>query len=140
MHEVDQTQAENIQFLSSAKSQAAKGRALVWFVLPVGLVFGGARSGFGPSFWWAAALLIGLYGILDWFVIRPNVRPGRVLIALGREFIESSRFTTRQKKFAWTDIAGVSVEALQGQKMLQLQLRPGPGRPDKRSFLNGINP
>jgi rhomboid protease GluP len=34
----------------------------------------------------------------------------------------------------------VSIEASQGLKLLQLQLRPSPGRPDKRSFLNGINP
>ena len=140
MHEVDHTQAEDIQFLSSAKSEVARSRGLVWFGVALGLLFAGSRSGFGPNLWWSAAFLIVLCGILDWFFIRPSAKPGRVLIALGQEFIESSRFTTKEKKFAWTDIAGVSVEALQGQKMLQLQLRPGPGRPDKRSFLNGINP
>jgi rhomboid protease GluP len=140
MHEVDQTQAEDIQFLSSAKSQVARSRGLMWFAVLAGLAFSGARGGFGPNLWWAAAFLMVLCGICDWFFIRPSARPGQVLIALGREFIESSRFTTQEKKFAWTDIAGVSVEALQGQKMLQLQLRPRPGRPDKRAFLNGINP
>lgn len=140
MHEVDQTQAGDIQFLSSAKSQVAKSRGLVWFGVAVGLAFSAARGGFGPSLWWSAAGLVVLCGILDWFFIRPSAKPGQVLIALRREFIESPRFTTKDKKFAWADIAGVSVEALQGQKLLQLQLRPSPARPDKRSFLSGINP
>jgi rhomboid protease GluP len=140
MQEVDQTQQEDIQFLSSAKSQVAKTRGWLWFGVAAGLALSAARGGFGPGLWWSAAVLIVLCGVFDWFFIRPSAQPGRVLIALGRAFIESSRFTTKEKRFAWADIAGVSVEALQGQKMLQLQLRPGPGRPDKRSFLNGINP
>lgn len=140
MQEVDQTQQEDIQFLSSAKSQVAKTRGWLWFGVAAGLALSAARGGFGPGLWWSAAVLIVLCGILDWFFIRPSAQPGRVLIALSREFIESSRFTTKAKRFAWTDIAGVSVEGVQGQQMLQLQLRPGPGRPDRRSFLNGINP
>jgi hypothetical protein len=97
MYEVDQTQPADIQFLSSAKSQVARSRGLVWFGLAAGLAFGGARSGFGPSFLLAAIFLIVLFGIFDWFVIRPSAKPGRVLIALSREFIESPALPPKRR-------------------------------------------
>lgn len=140
MADVNEVHLETMEFLSSSKSQAAKARSLIWFGLLVGVVIGGLLTGFRSGFLFAVAILGAVFGALDWFVIRPNCKPGQTLLTLNQIAIESPRFMTKEKRFIWADILAVSIELAQGNRLLQLQLKPNDERRDKRSFLTGINP
>lgn len=129
-----------LQFHSSRNSQAAKGRRWVWVGMGLGLLMGGASSGFSKAFLIGAAAVIALLAVLDWFIMRPQTRAHRVVATLTDQALESALFNGQAKRFAWDEIVQASIAPVQSQSVLQLQLRPSPGRPDRRSFWNGANP
>jgi rhomboid protease GluP len=127
------------RFLSSSKSQAAKVRIWLYGGLMVGLAIGWATSrSLGPLLF-TALVLLGFVGVIDWFIFRPQAKSGQTVFRLTDVGIESPRFNTKQKFYRWSEVAGVSLEVMQGAKLVQLELKPSEARPDKRAFLNGIN-
>lgn len=78
--------------------------------------------------------------LLDRFVLSKLPKPGDVLVSLLPDAIESRLFSTTQKRYLWSDIAEVGAESIAGTTALQLQLKPSPDRPNRRAFLNGVNP
>ncbi|MDB5946120.1 MAG: rhomboid family intrarane serine protease [Ramlibacter sp.] len=139
MEETGQADAAALQFLASSKSRAAKSRRWLWVIFVAALASAFVRSGGGGAFVFTASLLL-LFAAIDRFVLRPTTRPGRVLITLGPDAIESERFNTKAKRFAWADVLDVGVEQGSGGRMLQLRLRPIGRRRGLREFLNGIDP
>lgn len=98
------------------------------------------RRGFTPALlvWGGASAFLLL--IMYYLIFRAVPKAGTVVVTVGELFIESPRFSTKEKKFAWADVLDFSLEAPQGQTTLRLQLRATADRLDKASFLNGANP
>jgi rhomboid protease GluP len=129
-----------LHFNSSRNAQAARSRRWMWLALVVGLVVALLRTGFNGAVVVATAIVLALLAVVDWFVIRPRTRAGQVVFTVGHDTVESPRFTTKVKRYAWDDILDASIEVTRAGRVLALQLRPSPRRPDRRSFFNGINP
>ncbi|WP_394787550.1 rhomboid family intramembrane serine protease [Rhodoferax sp.] len=124
-------------FQASPQSQLAKTRLWLWVGSAIALVYVAlTRNSSLASLGWAAGSLLLLCGIAD-FMLRRQLRPGRPLVALYPDGIESPSFAGR---LLWKDMSGVAVELVQNVPSLQLQLRSAPGQMDKRSFWTGRNP
>jgi rhomboid protease GluP len=130
---------ENIQFLSSSKSQAAKTRVWLFPAILIGTVVGGVQSGFSKATLIGSGIVFVLMFVMDWFILRPAAKVGQRVAELSLTDIQSTRFNTKQKKYVWADIVEATVEVIQGVTVLQLRLKSFGGRPDKRSFITGIN-
>ena len=128
-----------LQFRSSGNSQAARSRRWLWLGAAIGLAVPLLKTGFGGGFLVAAGCMLLLLGLLDWFVLRPAARAGQVVFTIGPEAVESPRFNTGNKRFAWSDIQGIRVESDRGAPALQLQLKPAARSRGWRAALNGVN-
>lgn len=127
-------------FFSSPKSQLAKVRRGIWLGALLGLVLAFvATKGAMDSLIFTVVIMLLIFGAFDW-IIRRQLKPGQALIILSRDAIESSILTGKIKRYPWSDIVSVSVEANQNAQFLKVQIAESPDRPNKRSFWNGTNP
>lgn len=123
-------------FLASKKSHMSKVRIWTWFGLIAGFAYSAALSPGSLMFTGVFILLIG--GCME-LIFRSQLKPGKPLITLAAGFIESPSFPGKVKQIPWHEVIGVSLEPQQGVPMLQLQLVESTDRPNKRSFLSGVN-
>lgn len=128
---------EIVEFLASGKSQAAAGRRWMWGGVLLAVALTGLWSGLVPAVMLGVVMSLA-FGVVEWTQAR-HMRPGRRVALLDADGIESPLFNTGTKRFAWSEVLGVSIQTTQAVRQLQLELRPAPQRPDRRSFLKGIN-
>lgn len=128
---------DSVEFIASGKSVAAAGRRWMWAGFAIAVVLTGLRAGVMPALFLGAVLGL-VFLLVEWATIR-HLRPGQRIALLDAEGIEARLFNTATKRFAWSEVAGATITAHQSARTLQLQLRPRADRPDKRSFLKGIN-
>jgi rhomboid protease GluP len=131
---------DEIEFVGSRRSELGKTRRWLWAaVVLVALPIAPLRLGLSTASLVSSVLVLGLFALLDRLIVR-TMRIGKRVAMLDAQGIESPLFSTRLKRHAWTDISGAGMEQVQTDRVLQLQLRPIPGRPDRRSFWSGVNP
>lgn len=126
-------------FLPSAASPLAKVRRYTWMGLGLGVIFILARNGFGGGFWISLIPLLLISGLMHWVFSR-QLSPQRGSVTLDANGLSAPNLTGPAKQFAWSELAQVEVETVQGNCTLKFQLHPGSERPDRRSFWNGANP
>jgi rhomboid protease GluP len=129
-------------FYSSSKSPMGRARRWLWIGALIGLalvLLMAITKGTMSTFFTVFTFMLIFFLPLDW-LMRRQLKPGQALIVLNRESIESPIFSGKTKHFAWSEIAGVTVESNGNAQYLQFQLAPSPLRPDKRTMWNGVNP
>lgn len=124
-----------------ASSDSQMGRARRWLRVGGVLSFVMAMLIPGGSI---PAMLIGGGIVLILFVgidilLTRQLRDGQAVVAITDEWIESPVFSGTQKRFLWSEIAAVSLEAQQGAPWLEFQLADASGRSDRRRFWTGRN-
>lgn len=129
----------NEKFFSSKKSQLAKLRRGIWFGALLGLILAVvATKGEMSSLIFTILFTLIIFGAIDWS-IRRQIKPGQALIIISRDAIESSIFTGKMKRYSWSDIVSVSVEANQSAQYLKFQIAQSTDCPNKRNFWTRIN-
>lgn len=108
--------------------------------LLIGMTVLAVLTGFSRTVMTVLAGVGALLLLLDWSLLRKVPKLGEVLVSLTADAIESRQFSTKQKRYLWSDIAEANAQILSGVTTLQLRLRPSTERPDKRAFLTGLNP
>ncbi|MBC7468488.1 MAG: rhomboid family intramembrane serine protease, partial [Ramlibacter sp.] len=131
---------EQLQFLSSSRSPAARGRRWLWLAAALGLALALVKSGFDGGALVFTGFAVLLLGLLDWFVLRPTARAGQVVFTVGPDAIESRRFDTGAKRFVWSEILAIEVEFNRGTPVVRLLLAPEGRRRGWRESLNGVDP
>jgi rhomboid protease GluP len=130
-------------FFSSKNSPLGKSRIYTWIGLAVGIMpVINMQSGRDETLHLPVFLLVffvGLGLLMEWLV-RKQLRLGQPLVTLTDEFVEAPNLTGKAKRILWTDIERISLDAIQGTRMLSFLLKASSGVPNKRSFLSGVNP
>jgi rhomboid protease GluP len=129
---------ERIEFIGSGKSHAATARKALWSAALVALVISVLGGGIGPGAVLGAAITLGMVLLVDILAIRPALA-GRLIAVVDADGIESRFFDSKTKRYRWEEIDRVEMQGA-GGRSVQFVLRALPGRPDKRRFLNGLNP
>lgn len=124
-------------FKASPDSQLAKTRKWLWAGAAIGLAMVALTGSASLArLGWVAGFMLLLCGLVD-YMLRSQLKPGRALVMLYPDGIESPHFKGR---LLWHNISGVSVEMVQNTPYLQLQRAGAPGQVDQRSFWTGRNP
>ena len=140
-HDIDAAGVET--FFASNKSVLAKSRIYIWFGLVLGMipVFYLQVGHSGPMYFPVLPVIFALVlGLIMEIIIRKQLRPGQPLVTLTAEFIEAPNLTGSTKRLFWVDVDKISLDAVQGTRMLSFQLMASMGVPHKRSFWTGNNP
>ena len=130
---------EEVEFTASRRSEAATGRRWLWVGVGLAVVIALLRSGPSVALLVVMAPVVAFFALVDWFYLRKQGTAGRRVALLDADGIESPAFSTREKRFAWAEVASVQVTAPSGVRSLELLLHPTPGRPDRRAFWSGVN-
>lgn len=130
-------------YFASKKSPLAKSRIYIWAGLAMGMVpvtyMQLSRDGNMHFPVFSLVFLVGLGLLMEW-LFRKQIRPGRPLVTLTDESIEAPNLTGNMKRILWADIEKISLDAIQGARMLSFHLKASTGVLNKRSFLSGANP
>lgn len=139
MFEFEQAALDEILFYSSSQSQMGKAQKWLWVGALIGLitVLVSQKSGAGfPTF--SIVVFAILFGGI-WLFQRNVMKPGQPLVTVHHDCIESALFRGDPKRFAWKEIAAISLKAQNNARILEFKLADKEGRPDKRNFWNGAN-
>lgn len=128
-----------MEFVGSAQSAAARSRKWIWIGVAVAVVLSYVRTGFDANILLFWGVVLGVLLVLDWFWMRKAGR-GELVALLDDEGIQSPLLPGEQKRHAWKDVVGATVASVHRGRVLQLQLKPVPGRPERASFWNRNNP
>lgn len=124
-------------FQPSAQSPLGKARLYTWIGLGLGMIFILPRS--GGVFWISFIFMLLIGGLMHWVFSR-QLSPQRGAVTLDSRGLSAPNLIGPTKQFAWSEMAQVEVETVQGNRLLKFQLHPTDARPDRRSFWNGANP
>lgn len=128
-----------VEFVGSARSQAARSRRWVWIAVLVTLAVSYVSTGFNGNslmFW---GMILGVLLVVDRFWMR-KLGQGELIALLDEEGIQSPLLAGDQKRHAWSEVAGATVATVHQGRVLRLQLNSMRGRPERASFWNGKNP
>lgn len=126
-------------FYGSNSSPLGKARRWLWLSGLIGLLATVATArGSLQATLISGGFVLAIFAVIDGY-LRHQLRAGRVAATLTDEGIESPVFSGDEKRFRWADIAGASVENIQGHPQLQLLLAESTGVADRRDFLTGRN-
>ena len=143
MHKLASDQIEVETFFSSKKSPLGKSRIYLWAGLVIGMVpvtyMQLGRDG-NMNFLVLPLVFIAGLGLLMEWLFRKQLKPGQPLVTLTDESIEAPNLTGKMKRILWADIEKISLDAIQGARILSFHLNASSGIPNKRSFLSGANP
>lgn len=137
------SESTNIQFpqsfYSSSNSHLSKFRRWVWLGTLIGFA-AAAIATKGSTFMLLTLAIIGMIIVLPIELIyRRQMRPGRPLVILDDNGVESPILNGKIKQLPWNEILGITIESYQNNSFLKFQLTDTPAHPDKKSFL-GQNP
>ena len=132
--------AENIQFLTSKNSQAAKARLWLYPAVVIGIAISSIGAKPAGLTWGIAGGVLFFIFLVDWFLLRPASKSGVLVAELSQAGITSQRFNTKTKYFAWTDIEAINVISVQSTQVMQLELKGASESRGFRALLNGIDP
>lgn len=133
----DNTSITTETFQPSAKSTLGKARLYTWIGLGLGMILILPRS--GGVFWISFIFMLLIGGLMHWVFSR-QLSPQRGGVTLDSNGLGAPNLTGPTKQFAWSEMAQVEVETVQGNRLLKFQLHPTDARPDRRNFWNGANP
>lgn len=139
MFEFEQAAPNEVLFYSSSQSQMGKAQKWLWVGSLIGLITVLATQNSGAGF---AAFSIVVFATLFggiWLYQRNVMKPGQPLVTVHHDCIESSLFRGDPKRFAWKEIASISLKVQSNARILEFKLADKEGRPDKRNFWNGAN-
>ena len=119
--ECGSTEAE--YFYASKNGPLARSKLLLWisllvFAVPVAFVV----LQRGPFLWATLGFFLVIGGVAEWG-IRKQLRPGKPLVTLSDDALASTNLSGREKRLSWSAIEKVSVESLQGTRVLAFVLR-----------------
>ncbi len=135
----EQWETDEVAFLSSDKSRVGrlergvKVGALLGVLLPLVLLR------VHPALLVTTMVMCLLAMVPLWWVLRRRLKPGTPLLRVGREFIESPVFAGGELRIPWSEVETVASRVQYHVPVLELRLRPHPGRPDRRNW-RGVNP
>lgn len=139
MSQHNQTPPGAALFFGSAKSLTGKARRWVWISLALTMVYIVVTNrSSGSTLMVMAVVVLGSGLAIDWFMKRA-LRPGEPLVVITDDAIEAPNFTGKHKRYAWKDIAEVSVETREGHPCLVFKLDDSLGLKDRRGFFSGVN-
>lgn len=126
-------------FFASQNSSLAKGRKYLWIGFIIGLVpivyVQKEISGFvfyGIGFFFIFTLLVD-------FSLRKQLKLGQPLVTLTDDAIEALNLQGSMKRLIWSDIEKISLDVVQGTRLLSFQLKSSSGIANKKSFWTGAN-
>ncbi|MDR7307041.1 rhomboid family intramembrane serine protease [Rhodoferax saidenbachensis] len=125
-------------FQASKRSTLNTTRLWLWLggVIAIAIPSATAKDGIN---WFVTIFMLAFLGLLDWF-LRSQMHKGQAYVSVDALGIGSPAFHGKTKRYAWSDIAEITLTRVHNAPMLQLVLRPSSGHLDKRSFWNGQNP
>lgn len=124
----------------ASKSLVGQARMGMYGGVLAGAVISALFNGFNTTFLLTAGIPLALVLAVDCLVLSKAPKVGDVLVSLKLGSIDAHLFNTKKKSYPWSEVVGAKVESMGGAMTLQLQLKPSTDRPDKRAFLNGVNP
>lgn len=132
------------RFEYSPGSYAARMRMWTHALIALVVVGGTALGLLAPAEDRGILILVGSLVLLGLLLLAAiahrRLRPGRALVVLDEEGIESFMFPGVSRRIVWPDIIGARFRGAGHGRLLELRLRERPGRLDRRRLLFGSNP